>query len=240
MKKLLSILAVFTLLFSTAASAKTLKWEGDEDVVSIGLNMTDVSQVTLPEQIINITVEDPDYVDVLVVQGYDNRVFRMKSNYEKMATRMFLTGKSGNTYVIIATTDVPYYAIVKIVDGTKINEIEEALSKKLDENSLIRAMALDKDLPGINRETHVIPNWFKGSGLSFELSEVWQTPLLTGLVVHVQNLERRKNEVDVTAIHIPKTDEWGELRKASMENLRLEPYGQPGDKGLLFLVFTRK
>lgn len=239
MKKILTALLVFVLTI-TVAQAKTLKWEGDTDVLSIGINMTDVSQVTFPEPIINITVEDPDYVDVLVVQGYGNKTFRMKSNFENMATRMFLTGRSGNTYVAIVTTGVPYYAIVKIVDGTKINTIEKAIAKKIDENAIIRAMALDKDVPGINRETHVIPNWFRGSDLVFELSEIWQTPLLTGLVVHVQNTSRNLNEVNVPAINIPKTDEWGELRKASMENLRLEPYGKPGDKGLLFLVFTRK
>jgi|TARA_Y100001960_G_scaffold285513_1_gene322087 hypothetical protein len=239
MKKLLSVLAVLALSL-TAANAKNIQWSGDTDVLSIGLNTTDVSQVTMPEPIINITVEDPDYVDVLVVQGYGNKTFRMKSNYERMATRMFLTGKSGNTYVVIVSTDTPYYAIVKIVDGTKIDKIGRAISQKLDENALIRAMALDKEIPGINRETHVIPNWFTGSGLSFELSEIWQTPLLTGLVVHVQNIEPKVNEVNIPAIYIPKTDEWGELRKASMENLRLEPYGKPNDKGLLFLVFTRK
>lgn len=239
MKKLLSTLAVLVLSLS-AANAKNLQWSGDTDVLSIGLNTTDVSQVTMPEAIINITVEDPDYVDVLVVQGYGNKTFRMKSNYERMATRMFLTGKSGNTYVVIVSTDTPYYAIVKVVDGTKIDKIGKAISQKLDENALIRAMALDKEIPGINRETHVIPNWFTGSGLSFELSEIWQTPLLTGLVVHVQNIEPKVNEVNIPAIYIPKTDEWGELRKASMENLRLEPYGKPNDKGLLFLVFTRK
>jgi len=239
MKKILSTLAVFMLMM-TVAQAKTLKWEGDEEVLSLGVNMTDVSQITFPEPIINITVEDPDYVDVLVVQGYGNKTFRMKSNYDNMATRMFLTGQSGNTYVAIISTGIPYYAIVKIVDGTKINEIGQAIAKKLDENTLIRAMALDKEIPGINRETHVIPNWFTGSGLTFELSELWQTPLLTGLVVHVQNTETAVNEVNIPAISIPKTDEWGELRKASMENLRLEPYGKPGDKGLLFLVFTRQ
>jgi hypothetical protein len=239
MKKILSILAVFV-MFAGAANAKTLKWEGDEDVLQIGINTTDVSQVTFPEAIVNITVEDPDYVDVLVVQGYGNKTFRMKSNYDNMATRMFLTGASGNTYVAIISTGISYHAIVKIVDGTKINEIGQAISSKLDENALIRAMALDKDIPGINRETHVIPNWFTGSGLTFELSELWQTPLLTGLVVHVQNTYKKVNEVNVPAIYIPKTDEWGELRKASMENLKLEPYGKPGDKGLLFLVFTRK
>lgn len=239
MKKILSTILVFVLAVS-AAQAKTLQWEGDEDVLSIGLNTTDVSQVTFPEPIINVTVEDPDYVDVLVVQGYGNKTFRMKSNYDNMATRMFLTGTSGKTYVAIVSTGVSYYAIVKIVDGTKINTIEKAISQKLDENALIRAMALDKDIPGVNRETHVIPNWFTGAGLSFEMSEIWQTPLLTGLVVHVQNVEPKVNEVNVPAIYIPKTDEWGELRKASMENLKLEPFGKPGDKGLLFLVFTRQ
>lgn len=239
MKRILSTVVVFMLML-TVANAKSIKWEGDEDVLSVGLNMTDVSQVTFPEAIINITVEDPDYVDVLVVQGYGNKTFRMKSNYDNMATRMFLTGKSGNTYVMIASTGTPYYAIVKVVDGTKIDAIGRAISEKLDENALIRAMALDKDIPGVNRETHVIPNWFNGSGLSFELSEIWQTPLLTGLVVHVQNIETKVNEVNVPAIYIPKTDEWGELRKASMENLKLEPYGKPNDKGLLFLVFTRQ
>lgn len=239
MKKLLSTILVFVLA-ATVAQAKTLKWEGDEDVLSIGLNTTDVSQVTFPEPIINITVEDPDYIDVLVVKGYGNKTFRMKSYFDNMATRMFLTGKSGNTYVAIVSTGVSYHAIVKIVDGTKINTIEKAIAQKLDEKALIRAMALDKDIPGVNRETHVIPNWFTGAGLSFEMSEIWQTPLLTGLVVHVQNTETKVNEVNIPAIYIPKTDEWGELRKASMENLRLEPYGKPGDKGLLFLVFTRK
>jgi len=239
MKKLILLMASLT-IFAVSAQAKSLKWEGDEDVLSIGVNTTDISQVTFPEPIINITVEDPDYVDVLVVQGYGNKVFRMKSNYDKMATRMFLVGKSGNTYVAIISTGFPYSAIVKIVDGTKIDEIGRAISKKLDANDLIRAMALDKDIPGINREVHVIPNWFKGSGVSFEMSEIWQTPLLTGLVVHVSNDLTRTNKVNLPAIYIPKTDEWGELRRASMENLELAPRGKQGDKGLLFLVFTRK
>ena len=239
MKKLILLVASLTIL-TFSVQAKNLKWEGDEDVLSIGVNTTDISQVTFPEPIINVTVEDPDYIDVLVVQGYGNKVFRMKSNYEKMATRMFMVGKSGQTYVVIISTDLEYSAIVKIVDGTKIDEIGKAISKKLDANDLIRAMALDKDIPGINREVHVIPNWFKGSGLSFELSEIWQTPLLTGLVVHVKNNLARNNDVNLPSLYIPKTDEWGELRKASMENLKLSPKGTVGDKGLLFLVFTRK
>lgn len=239
MKKLILLVASLT-IFAFSAQAKSLKWEGDEDVLSIGLNTTDISQVTFPETIINVTVEDPDYVDVLVVQGYANKVFRMKSNHQSMATRMFLTGKSGNTYVVVVSTDIPYYSIVKIVDGTKLNEIQEAISKKLDATDLIKAMALDKDMPGVNRETHVIPNWITGSGLDFELSEIWQTPLMTGLVVHVQNRQTTTNLVNLAALYIPKTSEWGELRKASMENLRLAPRGKKGDKGLLFLVFTRK
>jgi hypothetical protein len=233
-------LAVLALVAATGpAMADTLQWKGPTHTLTIGLSEEDISHIEFPEDIINITVENPEYVDILVVEGYGNRAFRMRSLLPKMATRIFFTGNSSRTYIVVVTTDVPYRSYVQIVDGTRLNAIGQALSQKFGPNELIRAMAMDKEIPGVLRETHVIPNWFSGSGLTFELSEIWQTPLLTGLVVHVQNQFPTANEVNMPAITIPKTSEWGVLRSAAMENMRLAPRGMPNDKGVLFLVFSR-
>ena len=138
-----------------------------------------------------------------------------------------------------ATTDVPYRSFVQIVDGSKLDNIAKDIARKFDMNDLVRSMALDKEVPGVLRETHVVPNWFRGGGLVFELSEIWQTPLLTGLVVNVRNETGAPTEVNLPSITIPKTGEWGILRKAAMENMRLAPKGRPSDTGTLFLVFSR-
>ena len=221
------------------AYADVIAWKGPTHTITLGLSEQDVTHVEFPEPIVNITVENPDYVDMLVVSGYNNKAFRMRSMLPKMATRIFFTGASQQTYVVVVTTDVPYRAFIQIVDSSKVDQVAQAMSKKFGPNDLIRAMALDKELPGVMRETHVIPNWFNGGGLKFELSEVWQTPLLTGLLVHVSNQQSQPNEVNLPAITVPKTDEWGVLRKAAMENMRLAPKGRPNDQGLLFLVFSR-
>lgn len=240
MKKLLTQIFMAVLLVSgSAAYADSLVWRGPTHTLTIGLSQDDISHVEFPEEIVNITVEDQDYVDILVVQGYDNRAFRMRSLLPKMATRVFFTGQSGRTYIVVLTTDVPYRAYLEIVDGTKIEQAQRNLAKKFDANALIRAMANDTDIPGVVRETLVIPNWFKGAGVSFELSEVWQSSLLTGLVVHVKNEREIPSEVNLPAIMIPQTDEWGTLRKAAMENMRLNAAGRPGDKGIMYLVFAR-
>jgi len=228
-----------TLGAATMAQADTVQWKGPTHTLTLGLSEEDISHIEFPEDIINITVENPEYVDILVVEGYGNRAFRMRSLLPKMATRIFFTGASSKTYIVVVTTDVPYRSFIQIVDGTRLDTIGQALSKKFGANELIRAMAMDKDVPGVLRETHVIPNWFSGAGLSFELSEIWQTPLMTGLVVHVQNQFPTANEVNMPAIAIPKTSEWGVLRSAAMENMRLAARGMPNDKGVLFLVFSR-
>ena len=222
-----------------SAEAEVVPWKGPTHTVTIGLNEEDISHVEFPETISNITLENPDYVDIYVVADRGNRAFRMRSLLPKMATRMFMTGASGNTYIVVLTTDVPYSAFVEVVDASKIDETKKLISNKFGPQDLVRAMAMDKDLPGVLRETHLIPDWFRGNGLTFELSEVWQTPLMTGLVVHVSNDRTEPNEVNLPAITIPRTDEWGVLRHAAMENMRLAPRGLPNDRGVLFLVFKR-
>lgn len=226
-------------LLTGVTLADTLVWRGPTHTVTLGLTENDIAHVEFPEEITNITVENSEYVDILVVEGYGNRAFRMRSMLPKMATRMFLTGASGTTYIAVATTDVPYRSFLEIVDGRRIEEERIRISEKFGVTDMIRAMAEDKDLPGVARETYVIPNWFNGSGLNFELSEVWQSPKFTGLVVHVQNQYNMANEVNLPAINIPKTSEWGVLRKAAMENMRLSAKGKPNDRGIMFLVFER-
>lgn len=219
--------------------ADTIPWRGPEHTLTIGLSDIDVAHLEMPESVANISVEDPDYVDILVVKGSGNRAFRMRSMLPKMATRVFMTGVSGKTYIVILTTDIPYRAFMQVVDSTAIEDIARRAAEKFDMNDMIRAMVLDQDIPGVVRETHVIPDWFKGPGVTFELTEIWQSSLLTGLVVHAQNIYPAENEVNLPAITIPKTSEWGVLRKASMENMRLAPRGQPNDEGLLYLIFSR-
>ena len=222
-----------------SAFADTLVWRGPTHTITIGVSETDIAHVEFPEEITNITVENSDYVDILVVEGYSNRAFRMRSMLPKMATRMFLTGASGATYIVVVTTDVPYRAFLEVVDGRHMDEEREKISRKFNVTDMVRAMAEDKELPGVMRETYVIPNWFQGAGLNFELSEVWQSPKFTGLVVHVQNEYNMPNEVNIPAISIPKTSEWGVLRKAAMENMRLAEKGKPNDRGVMLLVFER-
>src|SRR4051812_17162650 len=72
------------------AHADTLTWRGPTQTLTIGLTQDDISHVEFPEPITNVTVENQDYVDVLVVEGYQNRAFRMRSLLPKMATRMFM------------------------------------------------------------------------------------------------------------------------------------------------------
>jgi hypothetical protein len=237
MRKLLALLLWVAL--PLAAMADTITWRGPTQPVTLGLTQDDIAQVEFPEPITNLTIENREYVDIVAVEGQGNRVFRMRSLLPKMATRMFMIGQSGNTYIVILTTDTPYSAFTTIVNGLEQDEVKKAIARQFGPHDLIRAMAKDDDIPGVNRETYVIPNWFRGSGVSFDLAEVWQSPLFTGLVVHVRNENPAPNEVNLPAITIPRTDEWGTLRLASMENLRLAPQGQPNDKGVLFLVFVR-
>ena len=233
------IIALLSLAIALPTWADTLVWKGPTHTLSLGLSEDDISHIEFPEPIINVTVEDQDFVDILVVEGYQNRAFRMRSTLPKMATRMFLTGESGTTYIAVLTTDVPYRAFLQIVDGEKVASAARKAGEKFTETDFIRNMALDQDIPGVLRETYVIPNWFQGAGLTFELSEVWQSSVMTGLVVHVRNQADTPNEVNVPAVTIPLTDEWGELRHAAMENMRLSPRGQPNDQGILYLVFQR-
>lgn len=238
MRLFTALITIFT-IFTTAAMADSLAWRGPEHTMTVGLSDVDVAHLEMPESIANISVEDVEYVDILVVKGSSNRAFRMRSLLPKMATRVFMTGASGRTYIMILTTDTPYRAFMQVVDGTQIDDIARKAAEKFDMNDMVRAMVQDQDIPGVVRETHVIPNWFKGPGVSFELAEIWQSSLLTGLVVHVQNMYPSENEVNLPAITIPKTSEWGILRKASMENMRLSPRGTPNDEGLLYLIFSR-
>lgn len=241
MKKLiLSILVLFAFIgLHASALADTLAWRGPTHTVTVGLSQDDISHVEFPEAIINVTVENPDYVDILVVEGYGNRAFRMRSLPPKMATRSFFTGQSGKTYIVVLTTDVPYRSFVQIIDATKIEDLARKAAEKFDRTDLLRAMSLEQDIPGVLRETMVINNWFRGAGVAFDLAEVWQSALMTGLVVHVRNEFNGPNEVNIPAVTVPQTDEWGTLKLASMENARLSPRGKPGDKGVMFLVFSR-
>ncbi len=241
MKKLIvfGFALVLTLFAQENAQAETLVWRGPTHTLTIGLSEEDISHVEFPEKITNITVENPDYVDILVVEGYGNRAFRMRSMLSKMATRMFLTGASGKTYIVVATTDVPYHSFIQVADGTVIEDAARAAAKNFGPKDLIRAMAQEEEIPGVLRETYVIPGWFRGAGLDFELAEVWQSPQLTGLVVHVQNLYNTPNEVNLPAITIPQTDEWGVLRHAAMENMRLQAKGKKNDSGIMYLIFNR-
>ena len=232
-------LVLLALSFTVPAYADTMVWRGPTQTLTIGLTQDDISHVEFPEPITNVTIENQEYVDVLVVEGYNNRAFRMRSLLPKMATRMFLTGQSGNTYIVVVTTDVPYRSYIQVVNGLELDSVKRSISRKFGPTDMVRAMAKDEDIPGAMRETYVIPNWFKGGGLTFDLSEVWQTPQLTGLVVNVRNDTPAVAEVNLPAVTVPKTDEWGMLRYAAMENLRLAPSGKPNDKGILFLVFVR-
>lgn len=242
MSRALAFLRLFlllTALLPAAAMADTLTWRGPTQSLTIGLSTEDIAHIEMPEPISNVTLENQDYVDVLVVEGYNNRAFRMRSLLPKMATRMFLTGASGNTYIVILTTDVPYRAYVQVVNGLEVDNIARKVARQFGPHDMVRGMATNVDLPGVQRETYVIPNWFKGGGLTFDLSEVWQSPKMTGLVVNVRNDTPTANEVNLPAVTLPRTDEWGTLRYAAMENLRLAPSGRPNDKGILFLVFMR-
>lgn len=249
MKQTLNITTGFFLLavltaasffsFAQPAEAEVIPWRGPTHTITIGLSEEDISHVEFPEAITSVTIENPDYVDVLVVADRNNRAFRMRSLLPKMATRMFLTGQSGQTYVAVLTTDVPYSTFVEVVDASQADDVAAAVSRGFGPRDLLRAMATERELPGVLRETHLIPEWFRGGGLVFELSEIWQTPKFTGLVVHVENTRSQANEVNIPALTIPRTNEWGVLRHASMENMRLEPKGKPNDKGMLFLIFKR-
>jgi hypothetical protein len=236
-KYFLALLLLVTL--GGYAQADTIVWRGPTKPVTLGLSQDDISHIEFPEPITNVTLENPDYVDALVVEGYNNRAFRMRSLLPKMATRMFLTGASGNTYIAILTTDIPYRSYIQIVNGLEIDDIKRKAASGFTPMDLVRAMALDVEVPGITRETYVVPNWFRGNNMSFDLAEVWQNAKLTGLVVHVRNEAPTPQEVNLPAVTIPKTTEWGQLRHASMENLRLNGAGQPNDKGVLFLIFVR-
>lgn len=238
MRRLFAFLAA-ALLMASSAFAETLVWRGPTKPITIGLSNTDYTQIMFPEPITAVTPEDPSYIDGKPLDGYDGRAFMFQSLLPKMATRLFFVGKSGNTYIVIMTTDVPYRTYIEIVDGIALDNTKRSIAGKFSASDLIRAMVKDEDVPGVTRETYVIPNWFRGSGMTFDLSEIWQSPTLTGLVVHVRNESQQANEVNLPAITIPKTSEWGNLRFASMENLRLAPAGQPNDKGILFLVFLR-
>ncbi len=237
MKKLLLVALLAITVFPVWG--ETMVWRGPTHTMTIGLSESDISHVEFPEPIINVTVENQDYVDILVVEGYQNRAFRMRSLLPKMATRMFLTGESGTTYISVLTTDVPYRAFLQVVDGKRIDDVARKAAENFTDMDMVRAMSLDKDIPGVLRETYVIPTWFEGAGLVFDLAEVWQSSLLTGLVVHVRNEYNTPNEINLPAINVPMTDEWGELRYGSMENMRLAAKGRPNDRGVLYLVFTR-
>jgi hypothetical protein len=238
-KKLLLGFLMFMVCVIGQSYADNIIWRGPTHTLTLGLNEDDISHIEFPEEIVNITLENSDYVDILVVEGYSNRAFRMRSLLPKMATRMFMTGASGATYIVVLTTDVPYRQFVEIVDGQKLDSKKRQIAKQFNITDMIRAMAEDRDIPGVIRETYVVPNWFTGAGLTFELSEVWQSPKYTGLVVHVQNEYPTANEVNIPAISIPKTGEWGVLRRAAMENMRLAGKGKPSDQGVMFLLFER-
>lgn len=238
MRRFLLLLTVFALA-AGAAAADTLTWRGPTKPLTVGLSTTDYTQLMFPEHIAHVVVEDPSYIDGKPLDGYNGRAIMFQSLLPKMATRAFFTGDSGNTYIIILTTDVPYRTYVEILDGLEQDAVKRNVAQRFGPHDLIRAMVNDDDVPGATRETYVIPNWFRGSGMTFDLSEIWQTPTMTGLVVHVRNENPQASEVNLPAIVIPKTAEWGSLRFAAMENLRLAPAGSANDKGILFLVFLR-
>jgi hypothetical protein len=234
------LLVFATLLFTASVGlADTLTWRGPTKPLTIGLSTTDYTQIMFPEPIAHVVVEDPSYIDGKPLDGYNGRAIMFQSLLPKMATRGFFTGQSGNTYIVILTTDIPYRTYIEILDGISQDAVKRNVAQRFGPHDLIRAMVQDDDVPGATRETYVIPNWFRGSGMTFDLSEIWQTPTMTGLVVHVRNENPQPSEVNLPAIVIPKTAEWGSLRFASMENLRLAPAGSPNDKGILFLVFLR-
>jgi hypothetical protein len=232
-------LALALLSHVAAVRADTLVWRSPTKPLTIGLSTGDYTQVMFPEPIKAVTLENPSYIDGKPLDGYNGQAIMFQSLLPKMATRGFFVGQSGNTYILVLTTDVPYRTYIEIVDGVAMKQLKETVASKMGPHDLIRAMAQDIDVPGITRETYVVPNWFRGSGMTFDLSEIWQSPTMTGLVVHVRNENSVPNEVNLPAIVIPKTTEWGNLRFASMENLRLAPAGQPNDKGVLLLIFLR-
>lgn len=236
---LLAAALLVAIVALSPAHADTLVWRGPTKPLTVGLSTSAYTQLMFPETITNVVLENPDYIDGKPLDGYNGRAIMFQSMLPKMATRGFFTGQSGNTYIVILTTDVPYRTYVEIVDGIAQDAVKRSIAGKFGPSDLIRAMVQDEDVPGITRETYVIPNWFRGSGMTFDLSEIWQSPSLTGLVVHVRNESQQPNEVNLPAIVIPKTSEWGNLRYAAMENLRMAPAGQPNDKGILFLVFLR-
>lgn len=234
-----ALLVLVLLVAAVPAFADTIVWRSPTKPLTIGLSTTDYTQLMFPEPIAHVVVEDPSYIDGKPLDGYNGRAIMFQSLLPKMATRAFFTGQSGNTYILILTTDVPYRTYIEIVDGVAMKQMKESIASKMGPLDLVRSMAQDQDVAGITRETYVIPNWFRGNGMTFDLSEIWQSPTMTGLVVHVRNENEQPNEVNLPAIVIPKTTEWGNLRFASMENLRLAPAGQPNDKGVLFLIFLR-
>lgn len=235
----LLVLTILAVAAALPAWADTIVWRSPTKPLTIGLSTTDYTQIMFPEPIAHVVVEDPSYIDGKPLDGYSGRAIMFQALLPKMATRAFFTGQSGNTYVVILTTDVPYRTYIEIVDGVAMKQMRESVASKMGPLDVVRAMAQDADVPGITRETYVIPNWFRGNGMTFDLSEIWQSPTVTGLVVHVRNENPQPNEVNLPAVVIPKTTEWGNLRFASMENLRLAPAGQPNDKGVLFLLFIR-
>jgi hypothetical protein len=240
MRRLTLLTLALALLSNVAAvRADTLVWRSPTKPLTIGLSTGDYTQVMFPEPIKAVTLENPSYIDGKPLDGYNGQAIMFQSLLPKMATRGFFVGQSGNTYILVLTTDVPYRTYIEIVDGVAMKQLKETVASKMGPHDLIRAMAQDIDVPGITRETYVVPNWFRGSGMTFDLSEIWQSPTMTGLVVHVRNENAVPNEVNLPAIVIPKTSEWGNLRFASMENLRLAPAGQPNDKGVLLLIFLR-
>lgn len=233
------LLLLALVLMAVPALADTIVWRSPTKPITIGLSTTDYTQIMFPEPIAHVVVEDPSYIDGKPLEGYSGRAIMFQSLLPKMATRAFFTGQSGNTYIVILTTDVPYRTYIEVVDGVAMKQMKDSVASKMGPLDIVRAMAQDADVPGITRETYVIPNWFRGNGMTFDMSEIWQSPTMTGLVIHVRNENPQPNEVNLPAIVIPKTSEWGNLRFASMENLRLAPAGEPNDKGVLFLVFLR-
>jgi len=238
MRRILALLVLASAALAPAW-ADTLVWNGPTKPLTIGLSTSDYTQIMFPEPIDHVVVEDPSYIDGKQLDGYNKRAIMFQSLLPKMATRAFFTGQSGNTYIVILTTDVPYRTYIEVLNGLEQDMVKRSIATGMGPHDLVRAMATDTEVPGLARETYVIPNWFRGNGMTFDLSEIWQSPTMTGLVVHVRNENPQPTEVNLPAILIPKTTEWGSLRFAAMENLRLAPAGQANDKGILFLVFLR-